>query len=111
ADCSAVQGIEVAIDGQTVNTGNIQASVRVEVSAGNHEVQVWKWASPFSREDVVTGVLRFPNLVELRVNAKPGKLEVYGKGKLEPAGPSQAALSNAADLIAEASDYVKEAAE
>jgi len=113
-DCNGFQGIEVAVDGYVVNTGNIQASVRVDVSPGDHEVQVWKWTSPFSREDVASQVLRFPKGVELRVKALPGKLNVYGKGKLEappPAGPSQEAVNAASDLIAEAADYAREAAE
>lgn len=112
-ECGGFQGIEVAVDGQPVNTGNIQASVRVDVTPGNHEVQVWKWTSPFSREDVATQVLTFPKNTELRVNATFNKLTVYGKGKLEPVvtGPSQDAVNNASDLIAEASDYVREAAE
>lgn len=113
-DCGAFQGIEVAVDGQTVNAGNIQASVRVDVTPGDHQVQVWKWVNPFKREDVATQVLRFPKNTELRVKALPGNLNVYGKGQLEapaPAGPSRESVNAAADLIAEASDYVKEAAE
>lgn len=114
ADCGAFEAIEVAVDGAPVNTGNLQASVRVDVTPGDHEVQVWKWVNPFKREDVATQVLRFPKGYELRVNAKLGKLEVYGKGKLEappPSGPSQDQVNTAADLIAEASDYLREAAD
>lgn len=113
-ECGAFEGLEVAIDGQTINQGNIQSSVRADVTPGDHEIQVWKWVNPFKREDVVTKVLRFPKGVELRVKASFNKLDIYGKGKLEapaPAGPSQEQVNAAADLIAEANDYAREAAE
>ncbi len=112
--CNAFQGIEVLIDGAPVNTGNIQSSVRVEVSPGDHEVKAIKWNSPFSRDELASGVLKFPKGVELRVRADAGKLNVYGRGKLEPAppaGPSADALRAAGDLISEARDYLKEAIE
>lgn len=119
AGCSPLQGLEVAVDGASVNTGNIQGTVRAEVSSGQHEIKVWIWSSPFERNDVAAGVFDFPKKTELRITAKlgntpgSGKLEVYGKGRYEPApqGPSQSAVNSAADLIAEASDYLKEVAE
>jgi hypothetical protein len=77
------------------------------------------WSSPFERNEVSTQMLTFPNQIELRVMAKlgpsagSGKLEVYAKEQYvtAPQGPSQEQLNAAADLIAEARDYVKEAAE
>ena len=35
-----------------MNQGNIQTGVRVDVTPGDHEVQVLKWVNPFKREDV-----------------------------------------------------------
>ena len=117
--CGAMQGIEVAVDGHSVNTGNVKSNVRAEVTPGEHEIQVWVWSSPFQRNEVATAVLSFPKHVELRVTAKlgptagSGKLEVFGSGKLEPvhAGPSRQAVNDAAELIAEAAEYLKEAAD
>ncbi len=117
ADCEAYEALEVAIDGQSLAANGPLPSYRVEVTPGKHEVQVWKWTSPFQRVDYVTQVLDFPRRTELRVKASFNKLNVYGQGKLEApepppaAGPSPAALSTAADQIAEASDYTREAAE
>jgi hypothetical protein len=112
-DCGSFEVLEVAVDGQPVSPGNAQATYRVELTPGDHEIQTWKWVNPFKREDLATQVLRFPKNTELRVKASFNKLNVYGKGKLEPvaSGPSQDAVNNASDLIAEASDYVREAAE
>ena len=113
-DCGAFEVLEVSVDGQSVSPGQAQASYRVELTPGEHEIQTWKWVNPFKREDLATQVLRFPKNTELRVKASFNKLNVYGKGKLEPApppGPSQEAVNDAADLIAEATDYVREAAD
>jgi hypothetical protein len=113
SDCSAFQGIEVSVDGRPMNRGGVGTGLRVEVTPGDHEVQVWKWVNPFKREDVATQVLHFPKNVELRVRALPNKLEVYGKGDLEPVarGPSREAAGEAAELIREARDYLREAVE
>src|SRR5262245_52185546 len=73
-DCSAFQGIEELVDGTSVNVGNIQGSVRAEVSSGSHEVRVFKWNSPFSRDELANEVITFPKGTELRIKATPGKL-------------------------------------
>lgn len=116
-DCEAFEVLEVAIDGQSLAANGPLPSYRAEVTPGKHEVQVWKWTSPFERVDYVTKVLDFPKRTELRVKASFNKLNVYGQGRLEApepppaAGPTPEALNAAADLIAEASDDAREAAE
>jgi hypothetical protein len=115
-NCNMFQGIEVVLDGESINTG-VQATARVVgISPGEHEVKVFKWNSPFSRDELATAMLKFPAGTELRVKANPGELTVYGKGKYEApppvaTGPSAEQQRVARDLIGEAADYVAEAAE
>lgn len=118
-DCNAFQGIEVELDGASMNTGNIQASVKVEnISPGEHQVKVYKWNSPFSREELSSQVMKFTNGIEIRAKTSNGKLVVYGKGPVvvvavaaAATGPSRESMDGVRELLGEARDYAKDAAD
>ncbi len=113
-DCGAFDGIELQVDGQSMNVGAIRSSVRAEVTPGDHEIKVIKWKGPFSTEPLHTQVINVPANVELRIKATKFKFDIYGRGDLAPAapaGPSPEALKVAYEALGEAYDYAKEAGE